>query len=132
MLFTEPAIFQARKPSYELKPLLRFLISRELMFSISRLVRMQVENTNKGAASKYRTRSHDLAQETWHFPNFTTNNRMNERSEMLVNAWNTGSIVLIPSGINNPREINRNMLDMQEVLCASVHRTNLSLLPARR
>lgn len=102
------------------------------MFSISRLVRMQVENTNKGAASKYRTRSHDLAQETWHFHNFTTNNRMNERSEMLVNTWNIGSIVLIPSGINNPREINRNMLDMQEILCASVHRTNLSSLPARR
>lgn len=102
------------------------------MFSISRLVRMQVENTNYGTASKYRTRSHDLIQETWHFPNFTTNNRMNERSETLVNTWNTGSIVLIPSGINNPRGINRNMLDMQEVLCASVHRTNLSSLPARR
>lgn len=102
------------------------------MFSISQLVRMQVENTNNDAASKHRTRSHDLTQEKWHFPNFTTNNRMNGRSETLVNTWNTGSIVLIPSGINNPRGINRSMLDMQEVLCASVHRTNLSSLPARR
>lgn len=41
-----------------------------------------------------------------------------------------GAIAVIPPGINNPRGINA--LDMQEVLCASVHRTDLSPLPARR